>query len=333
MNDEFVGVFSDIKQFVKEWTLPVAISLGSTAYLLFSNVPALETSGLVLGPVCEALLPIAIFCTLFITFSKVDFHNMRIVRWHVIVLCVQLILVGLVVGGILWLRQHNGMMLQVLKAMLTCVIAPCASAAPVVTGKLGGNLTSMTTFTLLSSVITALLIPVVFPMVEPAEAVAPTMTAMLASWWSSFVIILYRLSLVMLLPLLLGAIVRHWVQPLYRRIAASRDLNFYCWCVALSITSGITVKNIVHSNAASLLLVLIAVVSLLTAVAQFVLGRWIGSHTGEHICTGQAMFQKNTGLSIWIAYTYLTPIASIGAGFYVLWQNIINSIELWQMRR
>ena len=48
---------------------------------------------------------------------------------------------------------------------------------------------------------------------------------------------------------------------------------------------------------------------------------------------GQALFQKNTGLSIWVAYMYLSPVASIGAGCYVLWQNIINSLEIWAARR
>jgi len=37
-------------------------------------------------------------------------------------------------------------------------------------------------------------------------------------------------------------------------------------------------------------------------------------------------------LSIWVAYMYLNPVSSIGAGCYVLWQNIINSLELWQYR-
>ena len=49
--------------------------------------------------------------------------------------------------------------------------------------------------------------------------------------------------------------------------------------------------------------------------------------------SGQALFQKNTALSIWVAYMYLHPVASVGAGCYVLWQNIINSIELWETRR
>jgi BASS family bile acid:Na+ symporter len=30
---------------------------------------------------------------------------------------------------------------------------------------------------------------------------------------------------------------------------------------------------------------------------------------------------------------YLSPVASIGAGCYVLWQNIINSMEIWQYRK
>jgi BASS family bile acid:Na+ symporter len=30
---------------------------------------------------------------------------------------------------------------------------------------------------------------------------------------------------------------------------------------------------------------------------------------------------------------YLNPVASVGAGCYVLWQNIINSIEIWQDRK
>jgi BASS family bile acid:Na+ symporter len=34
-----------------------------------------------------------------------------------------------------------------------------------------------------------------------------------------------------------------------------------------------------------------------------------------------------------VAYTYLNPVASVGAGCYVLWQNIVNSVELWEYRR
>ena len=107
------------------------------------------------------------------------------------------------------------------------------------------------------------------------------------------------------------------------------NLSFYTWAVCLSITTGITVKNIVHSEATLTLLAAIAVGTLLLCVVQFVMGRAIGRRLGEEVNAGQALFQKNTGLSIWVSYMYLSPVSSVGAGCYVLWQNIINSVEIW----
>ena len=315
-------------RFLKNWTLPVAIVVGTTLYLLFAFTPALAPAADVLGPILEQLLPVSIFATLFITFSKVDFHLMRLRSWHVVIIIVQLLLVGIIAGAVYALEGRGiqsayGIKL-LLEAILVCVIAPCASASPVVTAKLGGDLTQMTTFVLLSSVVTSVLIPAVFPLIEPHAG---------ATFVVAFMAILRRLAAVLLLPLVLGAIVRHWVRPLYRWFMQTPDLGFYCWAFSLSITTGITAKNIVHSQAAALMLGAIAFCTLLTSLVQFRIGRLVGRHFGEQVCTGQAMFQKNTGLAIWIAYVYLTPIASIGAGCYVLWQNIINSYELWQHRQ
>ena len=111
------------------------------------------------------------------------------------------------------------------------------------------------------------------------------------------------------------------------------NLSFYLWAVSLSITTGVTVKNIVHSTATVELLLWIAALSFVLCLVQFALGRAIGRALGEEVNSGQALFQKNTGLSIWVAYMYLNPVASIGAGCYVLWQNIVNSLELWQYRK
>ena len=325
-------------RFLKNWTLPVAIVVGAALYLLFAYVPALDSAAAVLGPVCETIFPVSVFATLFVTFSKVDFHLMRLRRWHGAVLFTQLAYIALMTWFI-YESQHLTALPErvvlfdifslrdvifVLEAVLTCVIAPCASASPVVTAKLGGDLTQMTTFVLLSSFVTSLLIPAVFPVIEPHQG---------ATFLSAFLVILRKVAVVLLLPLLLGAIVRHGVKPLYEWIVRTPDLGFYCWCFSLAITAGITVKNIVHSRASLPLLVAIAVLSLLTALWQFRTGRFIGHRFGEPICAGQAMFQKNTALAIWVAYMYLTPVASIGAGCYVLWQNLLNSFELWQHRR
>ena len=313
-----------IISFLKEWTLPVAITVGTVCYLTFDLVPVLDEAGNRLAPVFDQLFPLTVFLTLFVTFCKVDYHQMRPHRWHVGVLLAQLLLVAVNVIIILLVEADIEQKL-LWEALLTCIIGPSASAAPVVVGKLGGNISTMTAYTLMSSLASALMIPVVFPMLESAVAGSPT-------FLEAFLIILQKVSLVLLLPLLLGWLVQHYLKSFCRWIASMPNLSFYLWACSLSITTGITVKNIVHSTASLSLLLWIAGASLLLCFVQFFIGRAIGRKLGEEVNSGQALFQKNTALSIWVAYMYLNPVSSIGAGCYVLWQNIINSLELWQYR-
>ena len=311
-------------RFLKDWTLPVAIAVGTVSYLTFYYVPQLDTLGDELSPIFDTLFPISVFLTLFVTFCKVDFHQMLPHRWHVGVLVAQVLLVAVVVGIILYGIDASADSKLLWEALLTCIIGPSASAAPVVVGKLGGNISTMTTYTLLSALASALLIPLVFPILEPTADVA---------FMDAFLIILQKVSVVLLLPLILGWIMQHYVKGVCARIAAMPNLSFYCWAFSLAITTGITVKNIVHSSASTWLLSMIALTTLLLCFVQFGIGRMIGKHLGEEINSGQALFQKNTALSIWVAYMYLNPVSSIGAGCYVLWQNIINSIELNAVRK
>ena len=316
-----------IIRFLKDWTLPVSIAVGTVSYLTFNYVPALDEAGDWLGSVFDVLFPISVFMTLFVTFCKVDFHEMRPHCWHAGILVAQLLLITVTVA-LAWSADNSQLSTLNSKlfyeALLTCIIGPSASAAPVVVGKLGGNISTMTTYTLISSLASALLIPLVFPMLEPAAGI---------TFMEAFLIILEKVSYVLLLPLVLGWIMQHYLKRLCAWIVSMPDLSFYCWAFSLSITTGITVKNIVHSTAPIMLLGLIAVATFVLCWIQFGIGRGIGRLLGEEVNSGQALFQKNTALSIWVAYMYLNPVSSIGAGCYVLWQNIINSFELWQYRK
>ena len=301
----------------------MAIAVGTISYLTFRYVPQLDALGNMLSPVFDVIFPLFVFLTLFITFCKVDFHQMLPHRWHTGILVAQLLLVAVNMGIIFCLEGYTEQVL-LWEAVLTCIIGPSASAAPVVVGKLGGNISTMTTYTLISSLASALMIPLVFPILEPEAGV---------SFLAAFLVILEKVAIVLLLPLVLGWLMQHYVKRLCSRIAAQPDLSFYCWAISLSITTGITVKNIVNSSASLALLLLIALYTFVLCFVQFGIGRFVGRHLGEEINAGQALFQKNTALSIWVAYMYLNPVASIGAGCYVLWQNIINSLELWQYRK
>ena len=310
-------------KFLKDWTLPVSMGMGTIVYLIFAFVPALESAAEVMEPVFNTILPLFMFLILFVTFCKVDFHKMLPVGWHLWVSIFNLLFVGIVMAIVLFFH-FTGDKLVLMEALLMCIIAPTATAAAVVTQKLGGSLEEMTTYTFLSNFLTVLLVPVCFPLIEKSADI---------SFMSAFTKIFYQVVTLLVVPMLLAYLVKHYWQSLHRKVVSVRDLSFYLWGCSLMIVTGTTVKNIVHAQATLLLLGSIAILGLLLCVIQFAVGRFIGHYFGRAQEAGQGLGQKNTAFAIWMAYTYLTPLASVGPGCYILWQNIINSIEIWQERR
>ena len=153
------------------------------------------------------------------------------------------------------------------------------------------------------------------------------------TFWAAFSKILYEVAIVLLVPMLMAYIVKHHAHRLHKRIISIKDLSYYLWACSLMIVTGTTVKNIVHANTTAALLMAIAFMGLLMCVVQFAVGRFIGHYFNHTQEAGQALGQKNTAFAIWMAYTYLNPLSSVGPGCYILWQNIVNSIEIWQKRK
>lgn len=313
----------NLVQFAKDWTLPVSMGIGALAYFIFAFTPALHEAALFFDPIFDAILPLFMFMILFVTFCKVDFKQMKTEMWHLWIVLLQVLLVLIVVGIILLTEQTTGSKI-VWEGILTCIICPTAAAAAVITVKLGGNLGSMTTYTFISSFVTAILIPTFFPLIEKEAHL---------TFWDAFLIILNKVCLVLVLPLFLGWFVRHFVKPLHDKIVAVKDMGFYMWGISLSIVTGTTIKNIVHADVSVWLLLMIAFTSAILCVIQFALGKFVGKFYGSTVNAGQALGQKNTAFAIWITYTYLNPVASVGPGCYILWQNTVNSIQLWMKRK
>jgi len=167
-------------------------------------------------------------------------------------------------------------------------------------------------------------VPVVFPLIDKGVDI---------SFWVAFGMIMYKVFLVLVLPLIGAYLVKHYLPRVQQRLVAIQDLSFYMWGISLTIVTGCTVKNIINSGAPVVFLITIAVVSLLICLAQFAVGRYIGHFFGTVIESGQGLGQKNTAFAVWIAYTYLSPLSVAGPGCYILWQNAINSLEIWHHRK
>ncbi len=313
-----------IRRFVKDWMLPIAIVAGILIYLLFHNVSALGGIARWYAPMNNTVMPLCTFLVLFTTFCKVDFKKLMPVRWHLWVGLVQL---AFVIMLVLMINNTNarGESLVLLEAALACMICPCATAAAVMTAKLGGDLEETTSYTFLSNIFAAFLISLFFPML-PHEAHSRTL-----SFFAMFGCILQKVSAALFLPMVAAFIVKHWFKRLNRAITSIRDLSYYLWAVSIVVDAGTTAMNIDNSMSwvSVSLLITIAVLSMFVCLIQFVIGRTIGAHIGKTVDCGQALGQKNTTVAIWVSTVFLNPLASVGPGCYILWQNTINSVMIY----
>lgn len=308
-----------IVKFIKEWTLPCAMVFGASVYLLFSEVAFLEPVGNSVGPFFIEIMPLLIFAILYVTFCKIRLHDLSFSPWHawlqVIRLALALALVA-VMGGV----GHEAKL--ILEGMFVCVMCPTAAAAAVVTDKLGGSIASMTVYTLIDNALTALMIPLLFPLVEKESGV---------SFGASFMMILEKVVLVLILPFVCAMATRRWLPKVAGRIQAVKNLGFYMWAFNLSIVMGITLHNILTARVSGLALLMLLAAPLVVTFVLFAIGKGVGRRYGDSVSGGQALGQKNTIVGIWLTVTYLNPTAAIAPCAYVVWQNSLNAWQLWCM--
>ncbi len=319
---------SGIIRFLKNWTLPVAICTGIIVYFIFHLIPILQPIAIWYAPYNANVLPDFMFLILFITFCKVDFKKLLPVKWHLWISIQQIIFIFALVGIIKYFDiTRDGLIM--LEAILVCIIGPCASAAAVVTAKLGGNLEEMTTYTFISNFISAILIPFCFPLLPQ------TGTEVNLEFMPFFLKILWKVSTVLLMPMVFAFIVKHSMKRFHHWLINIKDLSYYMWGCSLIVVTGTTVMNINEAweHTSVFFLFSIAMMGLILCIIQFATGRFIGHYFDKTVEAGQALGQKNTAFSIWVATAFLNPLSSVGPGCYILWQNIINSVEIWISRK
>ena len=309
--------------FIKNWTLPLAMLAGAIGYLGFAHFSFLAPTKPFMNSLITVLTPLLIFLQLLLTFCRVNPQDLWPVRWHGWLLLFQIVSCLAMVGLLLW-GKMSVTYKEVLEGAMVCLICPTATAAAVITGKLGGSVSALATYTLLSNLLAAIAVPLLFPLVEPHADL---------SFLTAFLKILSKVFPLLLCPFIVAWLIRRFLPKLHACLLNMHNAAFYLWAVALTIVTAQTFKFLFQSDASVWVEVWIGLAGLITCALQFLFGKQIGTHYHDRISAGQALGQKNTVLAIWMAYTYLDPISSVAPGSYVLWQNIINSYQLWKKRR
>lgn len=313
------------QQILRDWSLPIVMLAGVVMYLLYANIPFFRGTGHIASAIVSVLQPLLIFSMLFVTFCKVRLNELKPSRWHLWLLAFQLLPFAVISLSITFFPTMPVTVKVLLEAAMMCLVCPTATAAAVITAKLGGNSASLISYTIQINIAVALVAPLFLAFSHPMEEM---------SLGASFLLILAKVFPLLLCPLLCAELLRLLLPRVHGYIVTKgRNWPFYLWLVALSLAIAMTTRAIAHSSLPFVVMAGIAAVALVCCLLQFYVGRRIGRRYGEVVAGGQALGQKNTVFAIWFAYTFLTPVTAIAGGFYSLWHNLVNTRQLLIFRR
>ena len=318
-------------RFVKNWLLVIGIVTGACAYLLYHAIPALHPAGPVLEVICRKLQPVLLFLMLFLSFCKIEPRDLKPHRWQAWLLLIQGGLFALFGLALAW-AAHNqdtgaGAWIWdnhiILESTMLCLICPTATACAVMTGKLGGNMAEVVTYTIIINLLVAVAVPLVVPLIYPENGL---------SFFAAFLRILSKVFPLLILPCLAAWFIRRFLPKLHGWLLAQVHWSFYIWGFSLTLAILMSTRAIVHFDGSNWVLAGIGISSLAACIFQFWAGRKIGKKYGCEISASQALGQKNTVFSIWMGYTFLEPVVSVAGGFYSIWHNVWNSWQLYRKR-
>ncbi len=308
-----------LTSFLKQWMLPLAMTAGAAAYLIYDSTAFLKPAAPYIAKTIGVLQPLLIFAMLFLSFCRISPKDMRPRKWHLGLLAFQGGIFSLLALSTSVFPESEGRVL--IESAMLCIICPTATAAAVVTGKLGGDMPGLTTYTVLINIAAGILVPLLIPLVHPEDGVP---------FGHAFSMIMAKVFPLLICPCLAAWLVRYLMPHIHRWLMKFDNLAFYLWGIALSIAIATTTKSIIHSPISIYYETGIALISLACCAIQFYIGKKIGKKYNASITAGQSLGQKNTVFAIWMGYTFMTPATSIAGGFYCIWHNAYNS---WQLYR
>ena len=293
---------SALRQKIKPWMLPIAMIIGILFHEYIHYIAFLSRY--------------LIFIMLLITYCRVkisDFHTGPYIWW----------LLGCqILGALAAYLVIRPFCEDLAQGIFICIFCPTATAAPVITGMLGGSVSKVATYSLFSHVAVALLAPPLLSYMEPESGI---------TFAGSLISVSVSVLPLILGPLVLAFVMQRFTPKTHSAIATHQGLSFYIWAFALIIVVGNSVSFIMEQPAEKIPeIIMLGAGSLLVCLLLFAVGRKIGGRFGDKISGAQSLGQKNTVLAIWLALSFLNPVVSAAPAAYVAWHNTVNSYQIYR---
>ena len=294
---------ADITKY-RSFVLPVAIVLG----LLLHNWCAYA----------QFIIPYMIFTILLMNYSAVDVKKLKPTMLDLWLVLFQ---ICFSIGPYLLLKAAGAGEI-ISQGVLIIVLCPVAASAVVISCMLGANRETVTTYTIIGNLMVSLVGPLVFSFIGIHQDMG-----FLNAFWMIF----RKTFLIIAAPFLLAVAGQKWTPRVNGFICRIKGLSFYLWAITLTVTLGQTIHYIfLHGRENASSIIILGSASVLLCAVQFATGKWLGSRYGDRMAGGQLLGQKNVAMGVWMANTFLMPLASVGIALYSICQNLFNS---WQMFR
>ena len=257
------------------------------------------------------ITPVMIVTMLFFNFCRVNLRSMRPSMMYLWLFAFQILGAVLLYYSLSWFDQ------TVAQGAMVCVLAPIAMAAVVIGSMLGASVEKMATYTLMCNIGTAVCAPLILTLAGSGEC--------------GFMQIASRIVPLLIMPFIAAQLCRYTMPKVAQWFASHSQISFYIWLTSLAIIIGRTTAFIVDFGSTEhWKTYLLAIIAGVICIVQFRVGRIIGRRYGDEAAGGQALGQKNTILAVWIAQTFLNPLACIAPTAYIVWQNIVNSYHIYK---
>ncbi len=267
------------------------------------------------------LTPYLIFTILLLNYVAVDMKKLRLTMLDFWIMLFQIV----VSLGSYYLAKALGASEFVAQGILGGVLCPVAASSVVIATMLGANRETVTTYTIVGNLMVAIVAPIYFSFIGKLQDLP-----LLQSMW----LIFRRIAPTIALPFFVALFLQRIAPKANAFLCRYKGVSFYLWAAALTITLGQTIDFMFLNGREELPGILIlGGASIFFCIVQFAVGKWLGGKYGDRVAGGQLLGQKNSAMGIWIANTYLLPLASVFPALYSIWQNLFNSWQLWKKSR
>lgn len=257
-----------------------------------------------------------IMTMLFIVFLQTRFSKESLRKSHIFLFLTN-IAMGFVGFGGGWLLGGRELAL----ALFFAGITPTATAAAVIVSFLRGKVDYVVAAFLLTNLGIAALMPFLLPLVlgqETPDLFSKVFTSVL---------------LVVFAPMLIALFLRRVHPACIEWPKKLRNFSFALWLSAMFLIMG-NASHFLRSqpDLPHSVLWTMGLASFVICALNFALGRLIGgAELGRE--ASQALGQKNTAFTIYLAMTYASPLVALGPTFYVIWHNLWNSYQLHRAQK